>query len=499
MKLFRCLSLFCLALISIGGCKSSRTGLASIGSLDVPVVNGEICPSFPIRVNGDCGSDADCSSGVCGRDPFNSIDDGEKVVTECLIASAGLDVGTRCDDSKECARGLCVVAGMCVAPCTQDADCDDNKKCTVVWVRDEEGDTERTHACVPRFDYPEGVTATRQRVNLTTATDGQEALLPGGVGLYFVEPPCGSGAFSFGLRTDKLPSTVLFDVQNVLAGNAPTNGLEPTLAPMGVWVTNGPAMPSSSGYQLLLSAQDEVINQADVTVVRSDTSGGVLDFDLFYVGVPSLTPTGAKGPPIIASALAELETIYAQAGIRIGEVRQHLVSGQTGRFLDRLQAADEDSDDIAKLLQLSSGAPGPSVAVFFVRELDDSEGLLGIAGGLPGPIGLHGTASSGVAIAFDLVDDELGQVLAHEIGHFLGLFHTSETTMEISFNPLTDVPSAFDCFSLDDEMRLIINDTPECRTAANNLMFPVAISDINGSLTTQQSELLSRAPILATN
>ena len=54
--------------------------------------------------------------------------------------------------------------------------------------------------------------------------------------------------------------------------------------------------------------------------------------------------------------------------------------------------------------------------------------MLGIAGGVPGPAFLGPSYRSGVAIAtFEISeDDHLGNVMAHEVGHYLGLFHSTE-------------------------------------------------------------------------
>ena len=54
--------------------------------------------------------------------------------------------------------------------------------------------------------------------------------------------------------------------------------------------------------------------------------------------------------------------------------------------------------------------------------------VLGIAAGVPGPAFLGPSYRSGVVIAtvWDGGSEYLGNVLAHEIGHYLGLYHTTE-------------------------------------------------------------------------
>jgi len=74
--------------------------------------------------------------------------------------------------------------------------------------------------------------------------------------------------------------------------------------------------------------------------------------------------------------------------------------------------------------------------VFFVEDLltgaAGSQGfgiLLGVSGGIPGPAGLMGTGRSGVVLALKRsaqAPTPLYKVFSHEVGHFLGLYHTSE-------------------------------------------------------------------------
>ena len=57
-------------------------------------------------------------------------------------------------------------------------------------------------------------------------------------------------------------------------------------------------------------------------------------------------------------------------------------------------------------------------------------GVLGISGGIPGPMIVNGSPRSGVAVATDSSQAAgapgLVHVTGHELGHYLGLFHTSE-------------------------------------------------------------------------
>ena len=89
-------------------------------------------------------------------------------------------------------------------------------------------------------------------------------------------------------------------------------------------------------------------------------------------------------------------------------------------------------------------------------------GTLGFAAGIPGPNGVTGTAASGVMISVDthldgdgttVLTDLMGETMAHEIGHQIGLFHTTEDT-GVEFDGIGDTPECgleFDT-DRDDEM-----------------------------------------------
>ena len=94
----------------------------------------------------------------------------------------------------------------------------------------------------------------------------------------------------------------------------------------------------------------------------------------------------------------------------------------------------------------------------------------GISGGIPGPP-RPGTPRSGVAVSVELAgndSDVLAHVMAHEGGHFLGLFHTVEF------------------FGAEDPLP----DTPTGGESQTNLMHP-SVGGETG-LTEQQSQVMNR-------
>jgi hypothetical protein len=147
-----------------------------------------------------------------------------------------------------------------------------------------------------------------------------------------------------------------------------------------------------------------------------------------------LDATTAASDARLQGALARLETILAAVGVGIGDVRYHVISDRRYAIID--STAGEDSE-LAGLFRQSAPRSGRRLNLFLVRSISggtDGFRALGIAGGIPGPVGEHGTQHSGVVVAFDPAivgtgssgANRVGHVMAHEIGHYLGLYHVTE-------------------------------------------------------------------------
>jgi hypothetical protein len=198
--------------------------------------------------------------------------------------------------------------------------------------------------------------------------------------------------------------------------------------------------------------------------------------------------------------------IFSQTGVTVGTVNVE--------FRDDDNAIGQvltDSGMTSFLESASRGSAGRSDAgincFIFPRLAGDT---LGLDGSIPGPAIIHGTAKSGlVAQAADLGftmpslnRDEtnkwvLAKILAHEIGHYAGLFHTAEAGG--SYVPiLTDVPR---CGKENDADGDGYVTGSECRgKGASQLMFwtydqgLVGSGDLQITLSTQEGQMLNTFP-----
>jgi hypothetical protein len=253
-----------------------------------------------------------------------------------------------------------------------------------------------------------------------------------------------------------------------------------------VLLPNSPRSPAAGTSYVLTARADD---RADALIAAFGVDGSTrrrIDLDIFYVGGGGLRPTGSRGSRVVAEGLADAERLL---GIEIVDVRQHEVVGGTRAALAILEETpDGDLPELGEVFRLSAGAGRPSLSLFFVRQAGMA---LGVSGGIPGPAPMHGTAASGIAIAADFLDlpgVELGQVLAHEVGHHLGLFHTTEI-LGVVIEPIEDTPECR--VENDADGDGMVSDS-ECRDAgADNLMFWAGSGE---ELTADQRRVVHRSP-----
>ncbi len=188
---------------------------------------------------------------------------------------------------------------------------------------------------------------------------------------------------------------------------------------------------------------------------------GVLDVN-FYLVTDTLTAATAATDPSVARMRQTLATVLAGAGLTLGTVGfVDVPPAVKTRFSNGVNVDQSGPcSEVATILQLST--PGNAMNLFLVNQLISAQPgtgvVVGIDGTVPGPSSAGGTVWSGALVSIqDLTGggsaacqgavspttcgpDATAYIAAHETGHFLGLYHDTESTGTL-FDPVKDTPT----------------------------------------------------------
>ncbi len=170
------------------------------------------------------------------------------------------------------------------------------------------------------------------------------------------------------------------------------------------------------------------------------------------------------------------------------------------------------TDGSSEMKELQSTQP-PSLEnatelnVYFLDDILDENGeaagLYGFAGGVPGALGVQEVVSAGMVVSIEthVIDDntldtyEFGATIAHELGHQMGLFHTTEADGS-SNDLLSDTPECNLTFDSNGDGSL---SPSECQTVdGDHVMFWTAPSGafVQENWSDQQYAVLSFSPVI---
>lgn len=241
--------------------------------------------------------------------------------------------------------------------------------------------------------------------------------------------------------------------------------------------------------------------------------GTILDLNMILVGVKKrdyssvdLTPEEAAKDPDIKEFIKTLRAIYQRYGITIRHIRFSVAPPDIVKEYSILRVDTNDYSNFHKLVR-STELPGftydeqMSLNVFLVQSLIGTLNAAGISSAVPGAAGLHGTDFTGVVATTGYLRSSYGTLprikgsiitattIAHEIGHFLGLYHTTEKDGKA--DPLPDTPQC--------AQELVGGSPSKNCPDYSNLMFWSAgdMGDTDGAeLTPQQLDVIRSHPLL---
>ncbi len=239
-------------------------------------------------------------------------------------------------------------------------------------------------------------------------------------------------------------------------------------------------------------------------VTQEASDSGAVSLNLYFVGLTELDAASAPDDPDLTAVLERVDELLTKANVSLGTVRYFDLQDE----LAERYAVIRDAADLQTLTAQGVGQRGGleanmSVDVFFVRSVNTG-GAVGLSGGLPGAPGLHGNPMNGLVfgtadLGFD--NDYVAHIMAHELGHYLGLRHTTEVVRGLG----TDVEATFEVFldTVDPLDDTVACDDPltqgyDCPDA-ENLMFPAAPapgSQVDAVLSEQQGQVLRWNPLV---
>ncbi|MBN2360239.1 MAG: hypothetical protein JXR83_12375 [Deltaproteobacteria bacterium] len=171
------------------------------------------------------------------------------------------------------------------------------------------------------------------------------------------------------------------------------------------------------------------IEHASVVFKPIGEDGGLLDLNLHFATASGLHVADAPTSVYLTQALDRLRAYWqGQGGLRVAEVEYRELPPEHAV----VETGDEARDMFARYSE--PGPHGTSVNVYLV----DVSFSGGVTGGIPGPPGWFNTSASGLAVDLRGSGNETGIMLAHELGHYLGLYHTTDTGSR--HDPISDTP-----------------------------------------------------------
>jgi len=183
---------------------------------------------------------------------------------------------------------------------------------------------------------------------------------------------------------------------------------------------------TSYDFQFLTNASSARVRVVVKQSATAEQETGYLPLNVFFSAGHVLTPATAGSDPKMQEILRIFDQIFAQVGIRLGDVDYYKLTDPTYDDISTYEEQDA-------LMAQSAMASEVRLNLFFVNTIGDNPSgsfsplILGIAGAIPGQY-RNGTIFSGVMCAWDDWDvDTIGSTAAHECGHYLGLFHPVES------------------------------------------------------------------------
>jgi len=215
--------------------------------------------------------------------------------------------------------------------------------------------------------------------------------------------------------------------------------------------------------------------------------------ELVFVGLGDVDASTAADDAELQIAVEQLRAEWESAGIN-AQISYADFTGDAAKY-SVVDMSDSDYSEFNALLRTANPTDDKTVTFFLVEELNYAGATtLGLSAGPPGAATLQGTSKSGVVITtVDLRDapEDVGKIMAHEGGHFLGLYHTTEKDGN-THDPISDT-SKCDA-SNDGDGNGVVNSSECSGKGAENVMWWTLTSG-TATLSSDQGWVGRRNPV----
>ena len=176
---------------------------------------------------------------------------------------------------------------------------------------------------------------------------------------------------------------------------------------------------------------------------------GVVDLNFYLTGAQGWNSETVQTDSYFAACIARVNEVYGEIGLSVGAITFHDIDPTFATI-----SIEDGEMGLENLVSQSTLDTASGINIFFVDEIltgdADYPSIPGVSASVPNPPYLPGTVASGVAVALNgplsvapanrfLDPPAIGQTIAHELGHALGLFHTSEYDL-VSHDIYDDTP-----------------------------------------------------------
>lgn len=422
-----------------------------------------------------CASNLNCQGGTCIRE--SADEDGDDV-----SYPGGYCTTRDCENDEECNGGICVSrtrSTACFATCESGDDCRQGYACRDV----PEG---RICDSIVEAVLPDPSSESGFEVKCGPEKSISFEMPQGTEGFYIA--PFAPGGEKVVPTTLTYPDGSTLNIPRDYAFLAINPEILGSLAPILFPASDASSFRNAFGPGSYTLDVNTSASELCYYVIPKTSAGTRLDINLYFVGT-SITASEARNDRDMAQVIQVVESIYSSMGID-ASVREYIDASET---VSQTYGILRDFYDVFDLAATSK-TPGTtaeenlSVNVFLIEDFNISEapGLLGVSTGIPGMAGLHGNSGAGLVFSTASLgsdNDQLGQTMAHEIGHFLGLRHTTEHGGS-AHDPITDTPEC------------VLPDLAFLCGDSDNFMFAFALGGSQRKTTSGQAFVVRRSPLV---